>query len=155
MANRLLAVAIFTLSGLYIFAASRLPELEIGDPLGPKVFPYLIGVLGFLAAGWLFAETAAQSRKAAPAPKAQASAYERPHPIAVIAVLAWMLVFYISLETVGFLVGCAVFLLVLMAYFNRRHWITNILVSVLFPVGVYIGFTRILGISLPSGILPL
>lgn len=155
MANRVLAVAIFILSGVYIFAASRLPELEIGDPLGPRVFPYLIGVFGFIAAGWLLAETAARARKAAPAPKAQASAYERPHLVAVLAVLGWMLVFYLSLESVGFLVGCSIFLLALMAYFNRGHWVTNILVSVLFPVGVYFGFTQVLGINLPSGILPL
>ena len=154
MANRLLAAAIFVLSGVYMYAASQLPTLEIGDPLGPKVFPYIIGVLGMLAAGWLLIETAAQSKQDLGKPKA-VSAYERPHPVAVIAVLAWMLAFYLVLEPLGFILGCFLFLLGLMAYFNRGRWVTNLLVSALFPLGVYFGFTKVLGISLPAGILPL
>jgi putative tricarboxylic transport membrane protein len=155
MANRLLAAFIVALSGVYIVAAYHLPTLDIGDPLGPKIFPYLIGGLGIVTAIWLLVETAAREREAAGQAATAQAPKPRHHPLAVVAVLAWMLVFYLLLERLGFLLSCAGFLLGLTSYFNRGRWITNILVAVIFPVGVYVAFTKILGITLPAGLLPL
>jgi putative tricarboxylic transport membrane protein len=156
MGNRLLAAFMIALSGFYIAAAYRLPTLDIGDPLGPKIFPYIIGGLGIITAVWLLIETAARAREAGgktvPATSQPAA---RHHPLAVAAVLAWMLVFYLLIERLGFIVSCTGFLLGLTAYFNRGRWVTNVLVALLFPIGVYVAFTKILGISLPMGMLPL
>jgi putative tricarboxylic transport membrane protein len=155
MANRLLAAFIMGLSAVYIFAAYRLPTLDIGDPLGPKIFPYIIVALGVICAVWLLIETKARERKAAQSPPAEPAAKPQHHPLAVVAVLGWMLAFYLVIERLGFLLSCTVFLLGLTAYFNRGRWLTNILVAVLFPTGVYVAFTKILGITLPAGILPI
>lgn len=152
MADRLLAVFVIVLATVYLFATYRLPTLDIGDPLGPKVFPYIIGVAGLLAAVWLLAENFAQRGEQAPQPKQEDEA--RHHPLAVVAVLAWLLVFYALFERLGFMLSCAGFLLGLTAYFYRGHWFINIAVSATFPLVVYFGFTRVLGISLPRGVLP-
>jgi putative tricarboxylic transport membrane protein len=150
MADRWLAGFVFVLSVVYLFAASRLPSLEIGDPLGPKVFPYLIGALGCITALWLIVE----SRRKRPADAAPAVARAQHHPLAVIAVMAWMFVFYFLIERLGFLLSCAIFLAGLTGYFNRGRWMMNAVVYLGFPVGVYLAFTEILGISLPRGVLP-
>jgi putative tricarboxylic transport membrane protein len=65
-----------------------------------------------------------------------------------------MLLFYVFFEYLGFLIGCTLFLLGLTAYFYRGHWFINIAVSLGFASFIYFGFTRILGISLPRGLLP-
>jgi putative tricarboxylic transport membrane protein len=155
MANRMLAAFIIVLSGIYIYAAYRLPSLDIGDPLGPKIFPYLIGALAILSAIWLVVETATRERlaktKASPESAGPATLHR---PLAVAAVLGWMLLFYILFERLGFVIACAGFLMGLTTFFNRGRWLTNILVSLGFPLGVYIAFTKILGITLPTGFLP-
>lgn len=151
MADRWLAGFVFALSVIYLIAASRLPSLEIGDPLGPKVFPYLIGALGCITAFWLLVESL-RRRPAAASAGAQPRAHH--HLPAVIAVMAWMFVFYFLIERLGFLLSCAIFLAGLAGYFNRGRWLMNAAVYLGFPVGVYLAFTEILGISLPRGVLP-
>lgn len=150
MADRWLAGFVLALSGVYLFATSRLPSLEIGDPLGPKAFPFLIGGLGCITAAWLFVE----SLRRRPGTPAGEQPGTRHHLPAVIAVMAWMFVFYFLIERLGFLLSCALFLAGLTAYFNRGRWLMNAAVYLGFPVGVYLAFTQILGISLPRGVLP-
>jgi putative tricarboxylic transport membrane protein len=41
-----------------------------------------------------------------------------------------------------------------MAYFNRGKWVANVLTSVLFSIGSYVMFVKLLGVSLAPGILP-
>ena len=57
MADRILAACTLLLSGIYLYATYRLPALEIGDPLGPKAFPYLLGILFAASAVLLFIES--------------------------------------------------------------------------------------------------
>jgi putative tricarboxylic transport membrane protein len=37
--------------------------------------------------------------------------------------------------------------------FNRGKWIANVLTSILFTIGSYVLFVKILGVVLPRGIL--
>lgn len=150
MADRWLAGLVLALSGIYLFATSHLPSLDIGDPLGPKAFPYLIGGLGCITAVWLFAESLLR-RPVSPVTEQPRARHHLP---AVIAVMAWMFVFYFLIERLGFLLSCAIFLAGLTGYFNRGRWLMNAAVYLGFPVGVYLAFTEILGISLPRGVLP-
>ncbi|HUF81338.1 MAG TPA: tripartite tricarboxylate transporter TctB family protein [Burkholderiales bacterium] len=151
MADRALAVFMIVLAVVYLFATTRVPVLQIGDPLGPRAFPYLVGIAAITAAVWLLVEAAARTRTGA---KDAQPAAQSHHPLAVALVLAWMLAFYTVLEALGFIVATALFLLGLTGYFNRNRWVTNIFASLLFPIGVYIAFTRVLSISLPRGVLP-
>jgi putative tricarboxylic transport membrane protein len=148
MADRLLAAFMIALAAVYLFASTRVPVLEIGDPLGPRAFPYLIGVAAIVSAIWLLVESAARAKdRAATRPAAH-------HPLAVALVLGWMLAYYTVLVPLGFLLATTLFLLGLTCFFNRNRWTTNLLASLLFPVGVYFAFTKILTISLPKGVLP-
>ena len=150
MTDRWLAGFVLALSGIYLFATSRLPSLDIGDPLGPKAFPFLIGGLGCITAVWLLVE----SLRRRPEDSVAGQSTARHHLPAVIAVMAWMFVFYFLIERLGFLLSCAIFLAGLTGYFNRGRWLMNAFVYLGFPIGVYLAFTEILGISLPRGVLP-
>jgi len=44
MADRVIIACCFVLALVYFYGTSQIPSLEIGDPLGPKAFPYLLGV---------------------------------------------------------------------------------------------------------------
>ena len=47
-----------------------------------------------------------------------------------------------------------IYLLVLMAYFHKNKWTSNVLTAVLFSVISYLMFTKLLGVNLARGILP-
>jgi putative tricarboxylic transport membrane protein len=57
-------------------------------------------------------------------------------------------------ESLGYVIATSIYLLVLMAYFNRGKWVANVLTSVLFSIGSYVMFVKLLGVSLAPGILP-
>ena len=66
---------------------------------------------------------------------------------------AWTAFYFGVFDRVGYLVSTMVYLLVMTAVFNPGKWWANILTSVLFALGSYVLFVKILGVVLPVGIL--
>jgi putative tricarboxylic transport membrane protein len=153
MADRVIFVCTLVLAGVYIYATEQLPSLEIGDPLGPKAFPRLLAIGLVITAVVLLLEIL-RNRKGAPPSTAQGKPKEPGAPIIVAGAAAWTLLYFIAFETLGFVLSTAVYLLVLTSYFNRGKLIANALTSILFAVGAYVMFTKILGVTLPPGFLP-
>jgi putative tricarboxylic transport membrane protein len=153
MADRVIFVCILVLAGVYFYATEQLPSLEIGDPLGPKAFPRLLGVALVITAVILLIEMlrARKSPTAPAAPKAEGS--NRGVYLVIAAVVVWTFLFFLVFEPLGFVVATSLYLVVLTAYFNPGKWVTNVLSSVLFCVGSYWMF-KVLGVSLPQGVLP-
>src|SRR3990172_6029774 len=56
IADRVIFVCIIILTAVYFYATAQIPSLEIGDPLGPKAFPRLLGIGMLFTAGLLFVE---------------------------------------------------------------------------------------------------
>ena len=54
--DRVIFVCILVLAAVYFYATAQIPSLEIGDPLGPKAFPRLLGIGLLVTAGMLFME---------------------------------------------------------------------------------------------------
>ena len=137
---------------IYLYATTLIPSLEIGDPLGPKAFPRLIGIALFLAAGMLAGEMWKQRKKGAA--KATGEAPFDPAVVKVLAVVTvWTGVYYATLETLGFILATSVFLLPMMAWFNRGKWFANVLSAILFSAMTYWLFVT-LDVRLPKGLLP-
>ena len=65
------------LAAAYLYATSMLPSMEIGDPLGPKAFPVLLGILLALAGVLLLIES--RSLRAGPAPAAAVDVWKCLH----------------------------------------------------------------------------
>jgi len=57
MKDRLLAIVVMAGALVYLVADWRMPAVVIGDPLGPKIFPALIGIGLFLSGFLLLLES--------------------------------------------------------------------------------------------------
>ena len=149
LTNRIIAALTLLLAAVYLYATTKIPTLEIGDPLGPKAFPILLGIGWIRAASLLCVETLKKEE----APAAKPPDEGRRHLWMIGGVTAWTALYFGVFERVGYLVATAVYLIVLMAIFNKNKWLANGLTSVLFAVGSYVLFVKILGVTLPVGIL--
>lgn len=172
--DRVIFVLILLLAGVYFWATQQIPSLEIGDPLGPKAFPRLLGVALLITAALLAVEMwKARHEKPPPAeaetkvdhdvvasrggyggPLWGTQAGTRAEYLVVAGVTVWTGLYVLLFEPLGFMIATALYLLGLTNVFNRGKWTTNIVTSILFPICAYFLFTKGLGVNLARGILP-
>lgn len=152
LTDRIIFVLMLVLAAVYFYATAQIPTLEIGDPLGPKAFPRLLGIGLLVAAALLFVEIW-RARKAPPKQAEPAPAVERPRWGILGLIVLWTGVYFAVFQALGFILATAAYLLGLMAYFNRGKWVANVTTCVLFSTLSYLMF-KYLGVSLPQGVLP-
>lgn len=154
MTDKVILGLTLALTAVYFYATSQIPTLEIGDPLGPKAFPRLLGIGMLITAAMLFGEIW-RARKTEPAASTSPSQPEsRRHYAVVAGVVAVTFVYFLVFEKLGYIIATAIYLTVLTAYFHPRKWMSNVLTAVLFSIGSYVMFVKLLGTTLPSGLLP-
>lgn len=154
MADRIIFVCTLLLAGVYFWATAQIPSLELGDPLGPKAFPRMLGAGLLLAAVMLLLEILRDRKKPKTADAKAAAPRWEPHHWVIVAVSAWTSVYVFAFERLGYMLATVIFLLGLMAYFNRGRWLMNVTTAVLFVIISYFSFTKLLGVSLARGIIP-
>lgn len=151
MTDRVIFVCTLVVAAVYFYATTLIPTLEIGDPLGPKAFPRLLGVCLLIAAGLFFLEMwkdrKAQQPPPAPGPR------DLRHLWAIAGTTVWMGIYYSVFEKLGYVVATTIFLLALMAWFNRGKWLANVLSAVLFSILSFVMFVK-LDVNLPRGLEP-
>lgn len=152
IADRVILVCILVLTVVYFYATQQIPSLEIGDPLGPKAFPRLLGIGLLVTAGLLFLEMWRAGKNGTKESTPQ-KAEDRGHFKVVGGVVVWTGIYLAVFEPLGYVISTAVYLSALTAYFNRGKWVANLLTAVLFSVLTYLMF-QALGVSLPKGVLP-
>ncbi|HET9405310.1 MAG TPA: tripartite tricarboxylate transporter TctB family protein [Burkholderiales bacterium] len=150
MTDRVIFACTIVIAAVYLYATTLIPSLEIGDPLGPKAFPRLLGIGLLIAAGLLFVEMWKDRKLQAPAPAAAAPRDVR-HLWILAGVVVWTGVYYALLEKLGYIVDSTIYLFALMAWFNRGKWVANGLTAVLYSVLSYIMFVK-LDVNLPRGV---
>lgn len=152
MTDRVIVVCTVIVAAIYFYATTLIPSLEIGDPLGPKAFPRLLGVALLMSAGLLALEI--WKERKARAPQAAPAGSEGMRTIWVIAgVSVWTAAYYIVFEKLGYIVATTIYLFALMAWFHRDKWLANGLTAVLFSALSYLMFVK-LDVNLPKGLLP-
>jgi putative tricarboxylic transport membrane protein len=151
----MLAVTVVIVAAIYLHADAGLPTARIGDPLGPKAFPALVGGGLILSAILLLLETWSKRRALADTSVEPRSKEEKHLYLVMLAMAVWAAVYYFFFETAGYLLATPVFLLGLLCYFNPRKHLTNALVALGFTAIVYLLFSILLGVPLPTGPLPL
>jgi len=147
MTDRVIFACTIIITVVYLYATTLIPSLEIGDPLGPKAFPRLLGICLLIAAGLLFVEMW-RDRKAKPV---QDELAPWRHVGVIVAVTAWTGVYYSVFEKLGYIIATALYLIALMAWFNRGKWIANILTVVLFSILSFVMFVK-LDVNLSRGV---
>jgi putative tricarboxylic transport membrane protein len=101
----------------------------------------------------LFLEILRNSKKPKTAGAKAAPRWE-PHHWIIVGVTAWTSVYVFAFERLGYMLATLIFLLGLMAYFNRGRWLMNVTTALLFVLISYFSFTKLLGVSLARGIIP-
>ena len=152
LADRVILACTVIITVVYLYASTQIPVLEIGDPLGPKAFPQLLGIIMLIACGFLAAEIWRGRRNEGEA-AAEEPQFEARIVAVLLAVTLWTGCYYLSFETLGYILGTTLYLLPMMSWFNRGKWITNIASALLFVGLTYFMFVK-LEVRLPQGLLP-
>jgi putative tricarboxylic transport membrane protein len=156
-------IAAVLLGAVYTSIAYHLPRATVGNPVGPIVFPLIVGygmiALGALmviqdqlrlrrAAGQRAQGTGGAGSQAAVQPRM--TVYGRNIAIVAAVCVAYALLF----ERLGYVLSTFLFLESILLLFNGwKKWKMTLIVSLGFSIGVYILFSNFLGIPLPRMIL--
>jgi putative tricarboxylic transport membrane protein len=149
MADRVILACTLVVAAIYLYATTLIPSLEIGDPLGPKAFPRLLGIGLLIAASLLGLEMWKDRHEREPAAPAA------PRDMRIVwmlgAVVLWTGLYYAFLQSLGYIVDSSIYLFALMSWFNRGKWIANGVTAVLYSAVSYILFVK-LDVNLPRGV---
>ena len=152
--DRIVVVCAVLLAAVYLVATEQIPALQIGDPMGAKAIPRLLGIVLLVSAGLLWLETRIAARPDAGSAPRDSAWSDRRSLRVVAAVVVWTGVYFLAFERLGYALATSAYLFALMVYFNRGRWLANGLTAVLFSFLSYLGFTRLFGSQLAAGVLP-
>jgi putative tricarboxylic transport membrane protein len=152
-ADRIIVVFTILLAAVYFYATEQIPTLDIGDPIGPKAIPRFLGIALLITAGLLILEIRMASRKNQVA-EASVADKEKSEPKLVTIIVIFTALYFAAFEWLGYAIATAIYLNVLMAYFNKGKIKTNFLTATLFSFGSYLVFTKLFDTPLAPGILP-
>jgi putative tricarboxylic transport membrane protein len=150
MGDWVLAICTAIGAVVYLHADSKLPQLQVGDPMGPQVFPALIGIGLFAASLLLMVETWRKRRAAGEAPPPDPA--HKGHHAILAGMALWTALYYAAFEPAGYLLSTLVYMFVLLACFNRGRWWLNAACATGFTLASYAVFTRLLQVALPQGV---
>jgi putative tricarboxylic transport membrane protein len=149
-ANLTILVLTVVLAVVYLYGTTQIPSLEIGDPLGPRAFPNLLGIGMLIAAAMFALEIWRDKVKKVEQDKVDL----QPKVVGVLlGVVVWTSLYYLFFVSAGYVLATSVYLLPLMAYFHPRKWVANIASTLLFSLLTYWLFVK-LDVNLPKGLLP-
>jgi len=163
MADWVLSVFVVTGALIYLRAAMNLERLQVGDALGPQVFPAIVAICmlcsGLMLAWETWRKQMISEHAAPPAPKpgeaaAHPAAGHRQH-LVLVAMVAWTALYYVAFEPVGYILSTMIYLSALLFYFHRVNPLINLFYAAAFTTVAYLLFTNFLQVVLPSGIVQL
>ena len=141
--ERIGATVALLLGAGYLWEAIFMEEVSIGDPLGPRVFPMVLGVI-MVVLGFSLVIRPGGDSPVQPFTKTAVSAV-------VLAVLLG--VYGFGIEWIGYPATTFLFLLATSRLLGERSWVTGLGVSLALSLGVFGLFTRVLDIPLPLGLI--
>ena len=150
MTDRVIFICTIIIAAGYLYATTLIPSLEIGDPLGPKAFPRLLGIGLILAGGLLGLEIWKDRKLAVPVDN---KPVDLSHYWVIAGVTVWTAGYYFMFDRLGYIVATMIYLIALMMWFNRERWLMNVITAVLFAGLSYLMFVK-LDVNLPKGVLP-
>jgi len=138
-----IAGLIFLLLGLWFtLQASQFEATGLGDPLGPSVFPLILGILLMICSVWLIIKP-------------------DPNPIwpearawgLMTLIIICLVIYAYLLKSVGFILATT-FEMISLGLIFQGPPLKTVLYSVLLAIFLYLLFDTALGLNLPNGILP-
>ncbi|PAV30932.1 hypothetical protein CIL05_04245 [Virgibacillus profundi] len=146
--NQRISVILVLIAAGYLILAFQLPSYPYA-PVDADLIPMVLGFLLIILAVCLYfskdSETEEQKARR-DIPKKDIGA--------LLAVFTFILLYIMLLEILGFVIITCVFIFFCSWFLGYKKHITNLIVSIVFPLFMYIMFTEFLRISLPQGIMP-
>lgn len=136
------------LGALYSIMTWQLPRASIGSPTAPLIFPAIIG--GFMVAlgvGILLIDL----KKAMHTPEKKRGAKDPGYWKLVVGTLVLCGVYGMIFEHLGYMVSTLLFLMGLLTLVNEpKRWRNNIIITVVFTVGLWVIFVYGFKIVFPT-----
>lgn len=143
------ALGVLGLGLVVLWQASVIPG-EGWNPRGPRLMPLLVGLIWTGLAVIFVAQTIASLVRGGNLPRSEAL----QHAPRVLMLVALVLVYALALEPVGYLITTVVLFPVACLILGSRQHVRDVLVGLGMALVLYYSFTELLGIHLPSGVLP-
>ena len=144
LGNRVWGIILCAVGIYYLVEGINLPPAAIGDPLGPLVFPTILG-LSLIACGVYLAVR--------PGPRTNQPVLSRRTFPRVLILCTLLLLYSAAIPWMGYLFSTSIFVLLTAFLMGERSWLKGVAISVTFSAGVFFLFTRVLTIPLPLGFL--
>jgi putative tricarboxylic transport membrane protein len=125
--------------------------MMIGDRLGPKVFPLVVGALAIIAGVAMILQDRNPAKRSK---KADFGFMEHRDVWIKIGLISLAgIIFGLVIDSLGYLIATTLFMFIVSILINKGRWLQNILVALLFSVITYGVFGVALKLSLPRGII--
>ena len=148
--GRSIAIAAFLIGSSYLAIAYNIPTRAAEDPVGPRMYPMLLGGAMLLISMMLWLE----AQRAVPVAAAPVDPLlQRRQRLGILGAAAAAVAYALTLESVGYLLTTFLLMLGVTSAFHRGKLATNLAVSLGTATFLYVGLKRFLGVPLPSGIL--
>ncbi|MEH7223459.1 tripartite tricarboxylate transporter TctB family protein [Bacillus sp. JJ1566] len=140
---------------IFTIMAFRLPPSPSGSVvIGPSVFPGAIGILLILTSIILIISGLVelrQNKSKIVKVKGEQEEGEQQDKKKVILISLILFGYVVLFVPLGYVISTVLFILGLSMYLDRKHWIRNIIYSLVFSITVYFVFDRLLSVYLPLG----
>lgn len=149
--NLITGIAAIVIGGAYTLMAYLLPRAPFGNPTRHMLFPLIIGIVMVGLGAVLMIMELGKLAKAKDSDKVTLpktlSRYGKEIAVTIGASIVYALIF----ERVGYVIATILYLGTILFLINhgKKGRVTNVLVAVVFSVGVYTLFAYVLGIQLP------
>lgn len=142
-------IASIILGAVYAYQAYVLPRATVGNPMGPVLYPMILGCGLVIFGVVLTIQELARLRKTGGQGRiksAKITVFGRN-----IAIVSALCVGYAFLfERAGYVISTFLFLCTVLLLFNgMKRWKISLILSAAFSVGVYLLFSTVLSIQLP------
>lgn len=148
---RIAAAVIVLGAAVVLVDAIRIAAAGGFGPQQPGFFPIIVGI-GLMVFGIAFLVRTT----AAPDPallEQAAEEHARTHWRTLWAVIAVLVVYAVVLQPLGYILATSIFFVVVARLAGSHHLLRDVVVAVLFSAAVYFGFTELLGVRLPAGLM--
>ncbi|NBI29138.1 tripartite tricarboxylate transporter TctB family protein [Chengkuizengella marina] len=146
--NRKVSIVIFLFSIIYLIYSYQIepsPFAKIDADIMPKGLGYLLLILSV----FLFIENKEETEQE----KAKRNISKQEIGLLLLIVL-FVLLYITLLEFIGFIIVTILFLTATSRMLGYTSWIRMFIIFGIFTLVIYVSFNELLGLSLPSGILP-
>lgn len=151
LGTRIAAVVILVVAAVVLADAIRISAEGGFGPSQPGFFPLIVGI-GLVAFGiaFLLRTTALPDL---PLREQAQDEHAETHWRTLWTVIIGLVVYAYLMDPLGYIIATTLFFVAMSRVAGSRKWIRDIIVALLFAIVVYFGFTELLGVRLPAGLL--